>query len=303
MRVLVAGSTGMVGGEVPRQLAARGDEVRGLVRGSADESKVAALRASGVTVVEGDLRDGQSLSAACQGVDAVVTTVSAMPFSWQEGNTIGDVDRDGTIRLIDAAKQAGVRRFVHTSFPHEPEPTYRLGEAKAAAERHLVRSGMEYAILAANYFTEVWLSPALGFDYTTGSVTIYGDGTNPMSWVSYVDVARTACEATSRPEARNATLPVGGPEALTPLDVVAIFEERSGRKWDVQHIPVESLQEQLAAADDEIQESIATLQIAYATAQAFRMRPEDYLLQTGLKSVPEYAEQVVAQSAGQSAGV
>ena len=50
----------MVGGEVARQLARRGAEVRGLVRRTSDESKVAALRASGVTVVEGDLRDGQS---------------------------------------------------------------------------------------------------------------------------------------------------------------------------------------------------------------------------------------------------
>ena len=152
MRVLVAGSTGMVGGEAACLLAARGDEVRGLVRRTSDESNVAALRASGVTVVEGDLRDGQSLTAVCRGVDAVVKTVSAMPFSRKEGNTIGDVDRDGTIRLIDAAKQAGVKRFVHTSFPHEPEPTYRLGEAKVAAERHLARSGMEYTSLAANYF-------------------------------------------------------------------------------------------------------------------------------------------------------
>ena len=60
MKVLVAGSTGMLGGEVARQLARRGAEVRGLVRRTSDESKVAALRASGVTVVEGDLRDGQS---------------------------------------------------------------------------------------------------------------------------------------------------------------------------------------------------------------------------------------------------
>ena len=105
MRVLVAGSTGMVGGEAACLLAARGDEVRGLVRRTSDESNVAALRASGVTVVEGDLRDGQSLTAVCRGVDAVVKTVSAMPFSRKEGNTIGDVDRDGTIRLIDAANR------------------------------------------------------------------------------------------------------------------------------------------------------------------------------------------------------
>ena len=296
MKVLVAGSTGMVGGEIARLLAARGDDVSGLVRPTSDQSKVDALKAAGVKVVEGDLRDSESLMAACEGADAVITTVSAMPFSWQEGNTIGDVDRDGTVRLIDAAKQAGVRRFIHTSFPHEPEPQYRLGEAKAAAERHLAKSGMEYTILSANFFLEVWLSPALGFDYNSGTVTIYGDGQNPISWVSYVDVARTACEATSRPEAMNATVPVGGPQQLAPLEVVKIFEERSGRKWDVQLVPVESLQNQLSAAENEMQETVTMLQIGYATSRLFAMNPDDYLVKTGLKSVAQYAAEVVKQS-------
>ncbi len=297
MKVLVAGSTGMVGSEIARLFASRGDEVTGLIRHTSDQAKVDALKAAGIEVVEGDLRDAQSLMAACEGADAVITTVSAMPFSWQEGNTIGDVDRDGTIRLIDAAKQKGVRRFIHTSFPHEPEPQYRLGEAKAAAEEHLAKSGMEYTILAANYFMEVWLSPALGFDYNSGTVTIYGDGQNPISWVSYLDVARTACEAASRPEALNAIVPAGGPQQLTALEVVRIFEERSGRKWDVQHVPVDSLQKQLSAAENEIQETVTMLQIAYATSRLFAMNPDDYLVKTGLRSVAQYASEVVKQSA------
>ena len=197
MKVLVAGATGLVGGEAARILSSGGDAVRALIRSTSSGERVAALKGAGIEVVEGDLRDRASLDAACEGVDAVITTVSAMPFGWQEGNTIGDVDRDGTIRLIDAATAAGARRFIHTSFPHPPEPGFALGDAKAAAEDHLRSSGIEYAVLAANFFMEVWLSPAFGFDYSNNSATIFGDGTNRISWVSYKDVARTAAAASS----------------------------------------------------------------------------------------------------------
>ena len=204
MKVLIAGATGMVGGEAARILSSGGNAVRALVRSTSNAEKIAALKGAGIEVVEGDLRDRASLDAACDGVDAVISTVSAMPFSWQEGNTIGDVDRNGTIALIDAATAAGAKRFIYASFPHPPEPGFALGDAKAAAENHLRSCGIEYAILAANFFMEVWLSPAFGFDYANDSVTIFGDGTNRISWVSHKDVARTAAEAVSNPKAKNA---------------------------------------------------------------------------------------------------
>jgi NADH dehydrogenase len=292
MKVLVAGATGMVGGETARILSSGGDTVRALVRSSSGAEKVAALKGAGIDVVEGDLRDRASLDAACEGVDAVITTVSAMPFSWQEGNTIGDVDRDGTIQLIDAATAAGAKRFIYTSFPHPPEPGFALGDAKAAAENHLRSSGVEYAILAANFFMEVWLSPAFGFDYPNNSATIYGDGTNRMSWVSYRDVARTAAEAVSNPKAKNAVLPVGGPSIHTPLEVVTIFEKASGKTWTVSHVSVETLQEQKSAATDEVQEAVAMLQLGYAVAPGWDMDPSDYLVSSDLSSVEQYAQEV-----------
>ena len=292
MRVLVAGATGMVGGEAARILSGAGHAVRALVRPTSSGEKVAALQGAGIEVVEGDLRDRASLDAACAGVDAVITTVSAMPFSWQTGNTIGDVDRDGTIRLIDAATAAGAKRFIHTSFPHPPEPGFALGDAKAAAKNHLSSSDIEHTILAANFFMEVWLSPAFGFDYPNGSATIYGDGTNRISWVSYRDVARTAAEAVADPRARNAVLPVGGPAIHTPLEVVAIFEKATGKTWALSHASVEALQEQKAAATDEVQDSVAALQLGYAAAPGWDMDPSDYLVSSGLTSVEQYAREV-----------
>ncbi|TVR52313.1 MAG: SDR family oxidoreductase [Spirochaetaceae bacterium] len=297
MKVLVVGSTGLVGGTAVKLLSEKGADVRALVRESSDQSKVAALRTAGVETVVGDLRDADSLRAACAGVDTVLATASAVPFAWGESNTTSTVDRDGTIRLIDAARHAGVSHCIHTSFPHGPDPGFPLGDAKAAAEKFVIESGMTYSILAANYFMEAWLSPALGFDYAAGTAVIYGEGTNPVSFVSFFDVARTACEAVFRPEARNRILPIGGPRALSALDAVRIFETKSGRTWNVQHISAADLEAQFAAAGDEFQKSLAALQLTIATSPDLAMDPSTYLVKSDLKSVERYAEDAVKHEA------
>jgi NADH dehydrogenase len=295
--VLVVGSTGLLGGEVARQLSAKGVGVRGLARASADATKVAGLEKAGVSVCRGDLRQPETLAAACRGVESVVTTVSAMPFSWKPGNTIHEVDRKGQMALIDAAQRAGVRRLVYISFPHDAAVSFPLGDAKIATEKHLKGSGLEYTVLQANYFMEVWLSPALGFDYGSCKATVFGEGANKLSWVSFRDVARTAVEAVSSPKARNAVLPVGGPRALSPQEVIAVFEKQGGSSWQVSHVPVDALRKQKADAADEVQESIAGLQIMYATSAAVAMDARDFLVGDNLVSVADYAASVVKKGA------
>jgi len=80
--ILVVGATGMVGSEICLRLAARGKKVRAMVRSTSNQAKVANLKKAGIEIVQGDLRDHASLEAACQGVTAVIETVSAMPFSY-----------------------------------------------------------------------------------------------------------------------------------------------------------------------------------------------------------------------------
>jgi len=297
--VLVVGATGLVGGEAARLLSAKGIGVRGLVRPSSDPTKIEGLEKADVSIVRGDLRQPESLAAACRGIDAVITTVSAMPFSWQQSNTIQDVDRKGQMALIDAARKAGVRRIVYVTFPHDSANSFPLDNAKIAAEEHLKASGLEYAVLQASFFMEVWLSPAFGFDYGSGKAAVFGEGKNKHSWVSYRDVARTAAEAVSNSKAKNVVLPVGGPEALSPLEVIKVFGKNSGGSWQVNHVPVEALHKQKTAATDEVQESVAGLQIAYATS-SWAMSVRDYLVSDGLCSVQDYARSVLKQTAAAS---
>ena len=74
--ILVAGATGVLGGLVCQRLRDRREAVRALVRASSDPARKERLRAMGVELAEGDLRDRASLDAACRGADTVVSTVS-----------------------------------------------------------------------------------------------------------------------------------------------------------------------------------------------------------------------------------
>ena len=290
---LVVGATGELGGEICRQLAAKGKPVRALVRAASDPAKVEALRALGAEIVQGDLRDRASLDAACRGVSAVICTVTSV-FRYQPGeNDLQTVDTEGVANLIHAAKAAKVPHLVYTSFSGQINIPCPLESAKRAVEGRLKASGLTYTILRPSYFMESWLSPAIGFDGVNAKATIYGDGQSPISWISRYDVARFAVASLDNPAARNATLELGGPEALSPFDVVRIFEQVGGRSFEVQHVPVEALQAQQEAATDGLQQSFSALMRAYAQGDAIDMRQTLQAFPLKLMTVREYAQRVL----------
>lgn len=294
---LVVGATGMVGSEICKRLAARGKLVRAMVRSTSDQAKVANLKQAGVEIVQGDLQDRASLEAACQGVTAVISTVSSMPFSYHPiENNIQKVDQEGMTNLIDVAKKAGVKHFVYTSFSGQIDLDFPLRNAKRTVERYLKDSGLVYTILRPSCFMEVWLSPAVGFDAANARVQIYGDGTNPIGYISYLDVAQFAIESLDNPKARNATLELGGPESISQLDAVKIFEQVSGRKFEVQFVPEAALQSQRDAAIDPMQQSFSGLMQCVAQGDPIDMTKTLKAFPIKLTSVRSYAEKVVSTS-------
>lgn len=292
--ILVVGATGMTGSEVCGLLTARGQRVRALARVTADAGKLEKLRAMGAEIAQGDLRDVASLRRAVDGVDAVVVTASSMPFAYvPDANTPAMTDRDGVIDLVDAARSAGVGHFVYTSFP-QFGAEFPLQDAKRAVEARLRASGLTHTILQPTYFMEVWLSPAVGFDYANRKATIYGDGENGISWISFADVARFAVAALDNPAARNVTLELGGPEALSPLEVIRTFERVGGKPWEYVKVPAEALQAQLDAAAEPMQRSFAALMRCYADTQPIDMTATLKAIPMTLSRVEDYARQVTA---------
>ena len=286
--ILVVGATGILGGEICRLLATSAIPFRALVRPTSDEGKVARLQSLGAEIVQGDLRDRSSLEKACKDVSAIISTASAT-ISRQEGDSIQTVDLDGQMSLIDAAKAASVSQFILVSFsPGAIE--FPLQAAKRAVEEHLNQSGLSFTILQPTCFMEIWLSPALGFDAVGAKAQIYGSGQNKISWISFKDVAKFAAASLDNPAAGNAVIELGGPESLSPLEVVRIFEEAQGRAFEIQYVPDDVLLEQKRTAGDPLQQSFAGLMLYYSAGSVIDMRDTLQKFPVQLTSVKDYAQ-------------
>jgi NADH dehydrogenase len=231
------------------------------------------------------------LDAACAGVLTVVSTASST-LSHQAGDTIETVDRDGELNLIAAAKAADARHFIFVSFPPFPEE-FPLSRAKRAVEERLKGSGMAYTILWPTFFEEVWLSPALGFDAANAKARVYASGENKIRWISYFDVTTIAAACVDNAAVRNKTIQLGGPEALSPLDAVRIFERETDRSFAVEHVREEDLSAQKAAATDSLSASFAGLMLSLARGDTIDMiecRTLFPSIVAGLTSVRDYAK-------------
>ena len=287
MKTLVIGATGLVGLEVCRRLAEAGHALRCLVRGTSDPEKRAELQRLGAELVEGDLKEPASLTRACTGVQSVISTASST-LTRQSGDSIETVDRLGQLALVDVARKSGVEHFVFVSFRDNPRIQYPLTEAKRAVESALRASGMAYTILQASYFMEVWLTPALGFDAANGKVRLYGDGSRPISWISYKDVARAAAAAVAEPGARNLVVELGGPQALSPREVVRMFEAAGAAEIATESVPESALQSQFDTATDPLQKSFAGLMLQCAGGDAIESTTSQRLFPFRMTSVRDF---------------
>jgi uncharacterized protein YbjT (DUF2867 family) len=293
---LVVGATGSLGSEICRLLAAQGKPLRAMVRPTADAAKVEQLKGLGAEIVRGDLHDPASLAVASRGATAVISTVSAVPNTYQPpDNTIQNVDIEGVTNLIAAAVAAKVSHFVYTSFSENINVESPLVRAKRTVEERLKASGLTYTILRPSYFMESWLTPMVGFDPGKSTAAIYGTGQQRISWISRSDVAQFAVASLDNPAARNATLELGGPQALSPLEVVSIFERLSGKPFTVQCVPEEALAGQMAAATDDLAKSFPGLMLCYAHGDAIEMRKMLQAFPIRMTTVEQYARRVLGK--------
>ena len=292
--ILVVGATGFLGREICRRLSEQGDPVHGLVRPSSDPDVMAELQSLGVDLVPGDLRDRASLDAACRGMDTVISTATTTR-SRQPGDSIEKTDHQGQLELVDAAREAGVKRFVYVSYTAHIDGDDALTVAKRSVEERIRESGMTYTIVRPSYFMEVWLSPALGFDYPNGAATVYGSGEAKLSWISIGDVAQFVVRALDDAHADDATVELGGPDALSPLEVVRMFEQASGRSFSVQHVPADALRAQRDAATNSLDQAFASLMLSAAAGDEIPMEDTIRTYRLRLTPVRDYVRQAVAR--------
>jgi len=132
MKTLVTGASGFLGSHVARQLVARGDDVRVLLRASSHNRAIGDLSLEYVT---GDLRDTDSLDRAVKGVQRVFHVAADYRLWARRSREIYDSNLGGTKNLLAAAKRAGIEQFIYTSTVatiavDRPQPPNEFTDAK-----------------------------------------------------------------------------------------------------------------------------------------------------------------------------
>jgi uncharacterized protein YbjT (DUF2867 family) len=234
--VLIAGGTGRLGARVVELLTQRQMRVRVLTRNPVGAQHLASDL---VEIVEGDVRDVQSLQAACSGVAAVISAIQGFD---DPASSPDATDHHGNRNLINAGHRAHVNHFILVSaYGASPDHRMSLCRAKHAAEQLLKQSGLAWTIVRPNPFMEFWANLVGKPLLDRGRTQVFGRGNNPINFVSVDDVAKAVEIAVVDPGLRQVELDVGGPENLTMNQVVEMFERVSGKTGRVNHVPLPAM--------------------------------------------------------------
>ena len=238
MILIVTGNSNL-GSAVARRLLAQGHPVRALVR---SPEKGDALRALGAEITIGDLREPVSLSRACQGAEQVLAAAHSLLGRGRDASKF--VDLQGHMDLIDAARSAGVEYFIYTSiYPCDGFDCVPFVRMKQEVERYLQASGLSHTIIRPTAFMEAHAEQFIGKPILeTGKVSLFGRGDNPRNFVAVDDVAQVVVMVLTDPAKRSGVVDVGGPENLSNMDVVRLYEEQAGHPAKVSHVPLPALQ-------------------------------------------------------------
>ncbi len=240
MKVCVAGGTGLLGRAIVPALINAGHEVAILSRSDPSRDPVDPR----ATWVRGDVTDPASLISALRGMDAVVDAVQ-FPNSPVEnpkkGYTFERIDLGGTKNLVDAAKAAGVPRFIGLSGAGAAEDArYHWLRFKWQEEQHIQASGLTWTIFRPSWIygpRDVSLNRFLGFAKFLPFIPVIGNGKIRLNPLFVDDLAAHVAAAPGRPAAENRLFEIGGPDVLTMDEIIRTALRVRGKKRFLLHQP------------------------------------------------------------------
>jgi UDP-glucose 4-epimerase len=280
MLLALTGSTGFIGRHLLRDLANRGHRLRVLLR------RPAAAPMDAASAVIGDLARPQNMSAALEGVDAVIHSAGiAAGMSGVPADDYRVLNTEATIELARAARRAGAKRFVFLSSIRaqsgptaatalteaaEPTPTDAYGKSKLAAERGLAELDLDWVALRAV------LVYGPGVKGNMARLTHLARSSWPLpvaglaarrSLLALENLSAAIDTVLASPAPLRRALIAADPQALTIAEMIAAMREGLGRRPGVFPLPAALLRWMLhASGRDDMFERISGSLVADPTA-------------------------------------
>ena len=259
MKVALTGASGYTGGHLLKRLLARGDTVKALVR---PDSITTEVKGSGAEIVPGSLGNTGGARALVSGCDAVLHVAAVYRTAGHPDSYYREVNVLGTKVLLEAAAEAGVRRFVHTSTvgvhgdvknppadeeaPLAPSDIYQetKAEAETMAREFGLTHGLEVAIVrpGAIYGPGETRLLKMFKGIARGRYAVVGTGKPHYHLVYIDDLVDGFLLALDRPEAAGETFIIAGPRSLSQDDLAREVARATGGSVWAFHIPAWPIQ-------------------------------------------------------------
>ena len=233
--ILVTGGSGFIGRRVVARLVDGGHRVRVVARGQ----RGGDLPGS-VEVARGSVVSGEGLAEAMDGAEKVVHLVAIIRETGDQ--SFESVIWRGTERVVEAAKVAGVKKFVYVSaIGAQDNPTYPYLQAKWQAERAVTRSGLNYTILRPSIVFgegDEFINALASLVRYNPLVPVAGTGKTRFQPIWVEDLVTCIVACVEEDAHCGEVLEVGGPEHLSYDQMVDIVKEALGKSRVKLHVPL-----------------------------------------------------------------
>lgn len=235
MKILVVGGTGTLGRQIVRHAIDKDYQVRCLVR---NNGKASFLKEWGAELVKGDLCKPKTLTSALEGIDIVIDAATARAT---DSLRIQEVDWQGKLNLIEASKQANIKRYIFFSILNAKDfENVPLMDIKHCTELYLQECGLNYTILRLGGFMQGLIGQYGIPILDNQAVWVSGENT-PIAYMNTQDIAKFAINAIEIPQTNNNIYPVVGTRSWTGEEIIQLCERLSGKQAKISRIPLKLL--------------------------------------------------------------
>lgn len=232
----VTGATGFLGGHLINRLLIDGHKVRTLVHRRRPDPALG----SQIVAVTGSVNNPESLRNAFEGAETVCHLVGLITETRTQ--TFEEIVAQGTANVVEACRQAGVRRLLYISaIGTAAEAASKYHRTKYVAEQAVISSGLEYVILRPS----VIYGPGDGFITMLDRMIrmspltpVIGAGRFKLQPVFINDLVEVMVQSMTSEVGLGRIIEIGGPEKLEFLEILNIIKQVTGRRRLNLHLPL-----------------------------------------------------------------